>query len=75
MVQSPFPSAVAVPKEVVLDRNSSTDAFASAVPANVGVLSFVLLSVVELPESLFAERSGVDGALGELRSELTVLVA
>src|SRR6266545_2852671 len=37
---------------------------ASAVPVNAGVVTFVMLSVFEDPESLAAVRLGVVGALG-----------
>ncbi len=42
---------------------TSTVLLASAVPVSVGVVSLVTLSVLELPVSLPASRSGVDGAL------------
>ena len=35
---------------------------ASAVPSNCGVVSLVMLSVLEPPESLAAFRSGIEGA-------------
>ena len=60
----PLPSAVAVPKEVVPPRKTSTVLPASAVPVNVGVVLLVMLSVVELPLSVAAVKSGVDVALG-----------
>ena len=40
---------------------------ASAVPVIVGVVSVVILSVLELPVSEWAERSGVDGAQGAIQ--------
>ena len=40
--------------------------FASAVPVNVGVVSAVMLSVLELPVSLPAARSGVPGTETEV---------
>ena len=44
--------------------NSSTVLFASAVPVNVGVVSFVRLSLLDVPVSESAARSGTDGAAG-----------
>ncbi len=41
----------------------STVALASAVPVSVGVVSLVMLSLLELPLSLAEARSGVPGAL------------
>ena len=69
--QSPLPSALALPREVLPPRNSSTVALASEVPVNVGVLSLVMLSVLELPVSLEAAKSGVEGAEGALASTVT----
>ncbi len=40
----------------------------SAVPVKVGVVSLVMLSVLEEPVSLPASRSGVDGAAGAVVS-------
>ena len=65
--QSPLPSAVVVPKEVMPEK-SSTVLSASAVPVRVGVVSVVILSVLELPVSEAASRSGVDGADGAIQS-------
>ena len=62
-VQLPLPLAVVVPIEEPSEK-SSTVLLASAVPVKVGVVSSVILSVVELPESEAEERSGVDGADG-----------
>ena len=45
---------------------------ASAVPVKVGVASLVTLSMLELPLSLAAARSGVDGAAGAEASIVTV---
>ena len=42
---------------------------ASAVPVIVGVVSVVILSVLELPVSELAERSGVDGAAIQSNSD------
>src|SRR5205814_2229002 len=63
LVQLPLPSAVAVPRRV-LPVKSLTVLSASAVPLKVGVVLLVRLSVLELPVSLAAVRSGVVGALG-----------
>jgi hypothetical protein len=46
---------------------------ASAVPVNVGVVSFVILSVFEEPLSVAAVMSGVDGAAGAVLSIVNVL--
>ena len=46
----------------------STVLSASAVPVRVGVVLAVILSVLELPVSESAERSGVDGADGGIKS-------
>ena len=43
----------------------------SQVPVRVGVVSFVRLSVFEVPVSLEASRSGADGAAGVLVSIVT----
>ena len=55
-------SAVVVPKELV-PANNSTELPASAVPVNIGVLSLVRLSVLELPVSELGARSGLDGVV------------
>src|SRR5437588_4815005 len=70
MVQLPLPSAGAVPT-LVAPANRSTVLPASAVPAKVGVVTLVTLSVLELPLSLAAARSGADGAAGALASAVT----
>ena len=57
----PLPTAV-VPSKIV------TVLPASAVPENVGVVTLVMLSVLDDPESLAAVRSGVDGAAGAVVS-------
>jgi hypothetical protein len=49
-----------------------TVAPASAVPLKVGVVTLVMLSVDELPESEAAVRSGVDGAAGGTVSTITL---
>src|SRR2546426_314722 len=72
LVQFPMPSAVVVPREVLPPRNSSTVLFASAVPVKVGVVTLVMLSVSEDPESLAAVMSGVDGAAGAVLSTVKV---
>jgi hypothetical protein len=46
-----------------IPSRSSTVAPASPVPLNVGVSSFVTLSAFELPLSLAAARSGVEGGV------------
>ena len=51
-----------VPKELV-PANNSTALPASAVPVNVGVLSLVRLSLLELPVSELVARSGLDGVV------------
>jgi hypothetical protein len=43
----------------------------SAVPVSVGVETFVMLSVSEVPPSEMADRSGVLGALGDVKSTST----
>src|SRR5436189_207047 len=73
MVQVPLPSAAAVPRRV-LPVKSLTVLLASAVPLKVGVVLLVRLSVVELPLSLAAVRSGVEGALGAAASIVTLRV-
>ena len=71
MDQLPDPSAVPVPTEPSTLEVNSTVLFASAVPASDGVSSLVLSSVLELPLSLPASRSGVDGAAGAVVSIVT----
>src|SRR5215831_10986886 len=61
MLQLPEPSAVADPTNV-LPSSNCTSAPASDVPLNTGVVTFVTLSVLELPLSLAAARSGLDTA-------------
>jgi hypothetical protein len=68
IVQLPDPSAVVLPISVEPARNNCTVAPASAVPLNVGVVLFVMLSVLDVPESLAAVRSGVPGAAGAVVS-------
>ena len=62
-LQSPEPSAVAVPR-LVAPAKISTVLLASAVPSKLGVLSLVTSSVEDDPLSDEAKRSGVDGADG-----------
>src|SRR5437773_12245652 len=64
MLQAPAPSAVVVPRLVEPPRNRVTVLPASAVPVKVGVVTLVRLSVLELPLSLAAVRSGAAGAAG-----------
>src|SRR5437879_5134243 len=59
--QLPEPSAVALPIWVV-PSNSLTVVFAAAVPLKVGLVTLVMLSLLEMPLSEAAMRSGVDGA-------------
>ena len=66
-LQSPLLSACVVPKEL-LPANNSTVLLASAVPVKVGVVSLVLLSVLEIPVSDEAARSGVEGGDGAVAS-------
>ena len=72
IVQFPEPSAVVVPREMVPSRNSSTVLLASAVPVKVGVVSLVMLSVLELPVSEAAVIFGVEGAAG---AEVSMVMA
>ena len=67
MEKLPLLSAVVEPKRTE-PLNSFTVLPASAVPVKVGVVSVVILSVLELPVSELAERSGVDGAEGAIES-------
>ncbi len=62
--QLPRPSAIALPSTVVpLVSYSVTVAPASApLPLNTGVVTLVMLSVLEAPVSVAAVRSGADGA-------------
>src|SRR2546421_5809979 len=62
-----YAAAVSLPTAVA-PSNSVTVLPASAVPVNVGVVTLVLLSVVEAPESLTAVMSGTDGAAGAMLS-------
>lgn len=73
ILQLPLPSAVVVPIWVVPSvSNNATDALASVLPVKVGVVSLVMLSVLELPLSLPAARSGVE-PLGAVVSIMTAL--
>ncbi len=63
----PLPSAVVVPS-LTPSMKTSTVLLASAVPVSVGVVSLVMLSVLEEPVSLPAARSGVPGAAGAVVS-------
>ncbi len=76
MDQLPEPSAAVVPRSVVpLLSYSLTVAPASAVPVNVGVVTLVTWSLLEVPLSLALLRAGVDGALGASVSKLSDGVA
>src|SRR5947209_2712483 len=68
MLQLPLPSAVPVPMRVLPPRNSCTLLLASAVLVKVGVVTLVMLSVLDVPLSLAAVRSGAEGAAGALVS-------
>src|SRR2546425_11400362 len=68
LLQFPLPSAAVVPSDVLPPLNSSTVALASAVPVKAGVVTLVMLSMFEDPESLAAVMSGVDGAAGAVLS-------
>lgn len=70
-LQLPEPSAVVLPILPSTLELIATVLFASAVPVKVGVASLVMLSVLELPVSLPADRSGVLGALGAAVSMVT----
>src|SRR5437588_500300 len=61
MLQLPLPSAVVVPS-TVLPSSNTTALLASAVPEKVGVVTLLMLSVLELPLSLAAIRSGTETA-------------
>lgn len=70
-----FP-AVAVPvPTTVPSAEIVTVAPASAVPIRVGVVTFVMLSVDEKPESDTESRSGVEGGSGAVVSVLRVIVS
>src|SRR5439155_5587247 len=68
MLQFPLPSAVSVPIRVPPPRNICTVLLASAVPVKVGVVTLVMLSVLDVPLSLAAVMSGAEGAAGALVS-------
>ena len=70
-LQFPLLSADVVPKEL-LPAKSSTVLLASAVPVKVGVVSVVRLSLLDVPVSESAARSGTDGAAGTDTSILIV---
>ena len=67
----PPPSVVAEPTEPSTELINVTVLLASAVPVNVGVVSLVKLSVLELPVSEAVARSGVPGAAGDAESMVT----
>ena len=73
--QLPDPSAVAEPTAPSTSDVNVTVAPASAVPASVGVVSLVMLSVEELPVSLAASRSATPGAAGFAVSMVTARTA
>ena len=70
ILQFPLPSTVTEPTLPSTELVNVTVLLASAVPVKVGVLSLVLLSVLELPVSDAALKSGVLGVLGPLVSTL-----
>ena len=63
MLQLPLPSAVVVPS-TVLPSSNTTVLLASVVPEKVGVVTLVMLSVLELPLSVAAVMSGAEGDAG-----------
>ena len=69
-VQLPLPSTTAVPNTVVPSLMVMVSP-GDPVPAKVGVLSPVLLSVLLLPVSVPAVRSGAAGAAGAVVSMVT----
>lgn len=71
MLQLPEPSDVVVPSTVVpLVSYKVTMLLAVAVPLKIGVVSLVMLSVLDAPESVPLVMSGVPGAAGEDVSRL-----
>src|SRR6195952_5916394 len=60
---------------IVAPSNSVTVALASAVPANAGVVTLVMLSVLDAPVSDDASRSGAPGATGAAVSMVTASAA
>lgn len=73
MLQLPIKFAVVVPMILpVTDDIRFTVLFACAVPVNVGVLSFVMLSVLEMPVSVPAVMLGVEGAGG---TDASIIIA
>ena len=59
------PAIVAMPVPItVVPSNKVTVLPASAVPVKVGVVTLVMLSVLDAPLSEAATRSGTDGAAG-----------
>ena len=70
--QAPLPSATVLPSDVPPDE-TATVSLADAVPVKVGVLSDVMLSEFEIPESDDALRSGVDAAATSLIASETSL--
>ena len=74
IVQLPAPSEVVVPSTVPSVSYKVTVLPASAVPVRVGVVSLVMLSVLDVPESDAKSKSGVDGTDGVAASTNTELV-
>src|SRR3954447_13923485 len=73
MLQFPLPSAVVVPS-TVLPSSNTTGLLAAVVPEKVGVVTLVMLSVLELPLSLAAIRSGTE-AVGPVVSMVMLSAA
>ena len=67
---APVPSATVLPSDVSPDETTILS-LADAVPVKVGVLSNVMLSEFEVPESDEAIRSGVDAAATSLMARET----
>src|SRR2546423_1846977 len=70
IVRAPWALDVAVPNTVLFTIRSMV-VFAGPVPVNVGVLSVVLLSVLDAPVSEAAVRSGTPGTGGGVVSIVT----
>src|SRR6185295_14121160 len=70
IVHDPAAAVTALP--ATPSTNSCTVAPASAVPENDSVVRLVTLSVLLVPLSLAASRSGTDGGAGDVRSTVTV---
>ena len=73
--QLPEPSAVVLPKAPSTEEARLTVLLASATPTKVGVLSKVILSVLDAPVSESVVRSGTEGTSGATASTSTAVVA